>query len=51
MNKKARGIIIEGNSALKYLKPDLAIFVNKKDSALKNSAKDIINKVDLILTL
>lgn len=49
--KKAKGIIIEGNSVLKYLKPDLAIFVKKKDSVLKPSAKDIINKVDLILTL
>lgn len=71
MLKKARGIIIEGNSILKYLKPDLAIFVIRRDSAFpalhteirggippevsgdwrdKPSAKEIFNKVDLVIT-
>ena len=48
---KAKGLIIESNSALKYLKPDLAVFVQNKDSILKPSAREIINKVDLIITL
>lgn len=48
---KARGVIVEGTSALKYLKPDLAIFVRRKGSGLKPSAKEAIKKVDLILTV
>ncbi|OGX23612.1 MAG: hypothetical protein A3J51_06745 [Omnitrophica WOR_2 bacterium RIFCSPHIGHO2_02_FULL_45_21] len=50
MLKKARGIIIEGNSILKYLKPDLAIFVKRGNSVFKPSAKDIFNKVDSVVT-
>lgn len=49
--RRARGIIIEGTSILKYLKPDLAIFVKRDNSLLKDSAKEILKKVDLILTL
>lgn len=49
MLKKARGIIIEGNSILKYLKPDLAIFVKRGNSVFKPSAKEIFNKVDLVM--
>lgn len=51
--KEEKGLIIEGNSALKYLKPDLAIFVRKKnnDGQEKTSASDIKKKVDLILTV
>jgi dethiobiotin synthetase len=49
--KNTKGIIIEGNSILKYIKPDLAIFVKTKKSGLKPSAKEIFNKVDLMITL
>ena len=49
--KKTKGLIIESNSALKYLKPDLALFVKKKDSILKPSAKEVLNKIDLVITL
>lgn len=49
--KKTEGIIIEGNSALKYIKPDFAIFIKKNHSAVKKSAKEAIKKADLILTL
>lgn len=49
--KKAKGLIIESNSALRYLKPDLALFVKRKDSILKPSAKEILNKTDLVITL
>ncbi|MBI4974630.1 MAG: hypothetical protein HZC19_02320 [Candidatus Omnitrophica bacterium] len=48
---KARGVIVEGTSVLKYLKPDLAIFVRGRGSTLKPSAKEAIKKVDLILTV
>lgn len=49
--KKTKGLIIETNSALKYLKPDLAILVKNKDSVLKPSAKEILEKVDLTITV
>jgi len=49
--KKAKGLIIESNSALKYIKPDLALFVKNKNSLLKPSAREIINKIDLVVTL
>lgn len=49
--KKRKGIIIEGTSVLKHLKPDLAIFVRKNGSALKPSARAVLKKVDLILTV
>lgn len=72
MLKEARGVIIEGNSILKYLKPDLAIFVKRRDSVFpalqtkmrggmrpevlgdwrdKPSAKEIVNKVDLVMAI
>ncbi len=49
--RRARGIIIEGTSILKYLNPDLSILVKNKNSVLKPSAKDILKKVDLTLTI
>lgn len=49
--KHTRGVVIEGTSVLKYLKPDLAIFVRGKGATLKPSAKAVIKKVDLILTV
>ena len=49
--KGAKGILIEGTSVLKYLDPDLAIFVKKKDSVLKPSAKSALKKMDLIIDL
>lgn len=49
--KKTPGIIIEGNSTLKYLNPDLAIFVKNKALSWKPSARQIINKIDWFLTL
>jgi hypothetical protein len=51
MFKGAKGLIIEGTSVLRYVKPDLAILVKKKNSILKPSAKEIFNKIDLIVTV
>ena len=47
--KHARGVVIEGTSVLKHFKPDLAVFVTKKNSVLKPSARDVMNKVDIIV--
>lgn len=49
--KKTKGLIIESNSALKYLNPDLSIFVRNKDSVLKPSAKEILERIDLTITV
>ena len=49
--KRSKGLLIESNSALKYIKPDLAIFVKNRNSLLKPSAKEILNKIDLTVTL
>ncbi|HAH21037.1 MAG TPA: hypothetical protein DCL49_09070 [Candidatus Omnitrophica bacterium] len=49
--KKTKGLIMESNSALKHLKPDLALFIKNKNSILKPSAREIINKIDLVVTL
>ena len=49
--KGAQGLIIEGTSVLKYLKPDLAILVRKENSVLKPSAQEVLKKIDLVLTM
>jgi len=51
--KGAKGLIIEGNSILRYINPDLAIFVKSKDAFLpfKDSARYAFKKADLIVTL
>ena len=46
---KTRGLIIEGTSVLKYLKPDLAILLKREGLAWKPSAKAAIKKIDLVL--
>jgi molybdopterin-guanine dinucleotide biosynthesis protein len=51
MFKAANGLIIEGTSILKYIKPDLAILVKNKESIMKPSAKEVFNKIDLIVTV
>jgi len=51
MFKGAKGLIIEGTSVLKHIKPDLAILVKRGNSILKPSAKEIFNKIDLIITI
>jgi len=49
--KDAKGVVIESNSALKYIKPDIAIFIKQEQGIAKKSAKDAIRKADLIFTL
>lgn len=44
------GIIVEGNSAIEFLKPDIVIFVfGKDDGAVKKGAETILNAADIIL--
>ncbi len=44
-----RGVIFEGNHALKHLDPDLALMVLSGDGKYKRSAKDVIDKVDIFI--
>lgn len=44
------GIIIEGNSAIEFLKPDIVIFIFKKDSeGFKKSGLAVLDMADIIL--
>lgn len=46
----SRGVIIEGNSSLDFIEPDLIIFVMKEDlSELKPSGSKALEKADLIM--
>jgi len=45
-----RGIIVEGNSAIEFLKPDIILFIFGKDSRiLKGSAEGILEKADALV--
>ena len=45
-----RGIIVEGNSAIEFLKPDIVIFVSgRHGGALKKSAVRVLEMADIIL--
>ena len=44
------GIIVEGNSAIEFLKPDIVIFVSgRQGRALKKSAERVLETADIIL--
>ncbi|MDO8746684.1 MAG: hypothetical protein Q7J70_03355, partial [Thermodesulfovibrionales bacterium] len=45
-----RGIIVEGNSAIEFLKPDIVIFVSgRHGGSLKRSAERVLGTADIIL--
>lgn len=45
-----RGIIVEGNSAIEFLNPDIVIFVSgRHGGALKKSAERVLETADIIL--
>ena len=45
-----RGIIVEGNSAIEFLKPDIVIFVSgRQGGSLKKSAERVLETADIIL--
>jgi molybdopterin-guanine dinucleotide biosynthesis protein len=46
-----RGIVVEGNSAIEFLKPDIIIFVfGKKAEEIKESAKGVLLSADLVVS-
>ncbi len=44
-----QGVVVEGNSPLMYLNPDLIIFVIGERGEIKSSAREIIKKADIIV--
>jgi len=44
-----KGVVIEGNSPVKFLNPDLIIFVMAEDHKIKPSAQDIKKKAHVIV--
>jgi len=43
------GIIIEGNTAIEFLKPDIVIFIEDPDGRIKPSAKEVLKQADIII--
>lgn len=46
--KKTKGLIIEGTSVLKYIKPSLAIFIAGRDKDLRAAARIALKKADIV---
>lgn len=45
-----KGIVVEGNSAIEFLKPDIIIFIFGDDPAIiKDSAEQVLNKADIVV--
>jgi molybdopterin-guanine dinucleotide biosynthesis protein len=44
-----KGIIVEGNSAIEILKPDIVIFVSGKTDRFKKSAGKILRMADVVI--
>ena len=49
--KDTEGVIIEGNSAMRYIKPDLAIYLKDHNFRVKPSAKYAAQKADIIINV
>ena len=45
-----KGIVVEGNSAIEFLKPDIIIFIFGDDpTIIKDSAEKVLNKADIVV--
>ncbi|MFH1752556.1 MAG: hypothetical protein ABH875_00075 [Candidatus Omnitrophota bacterium] len=49
--KDSEGLVIEGASVLKYLKPDIAIYMKGRAHPLKRSAEAAQKKADIVINL
>jgi len=46
-----RGIIVEGNSAIEFLRPDIIIFIfGSESSTVKDTAKGLLRRADVVIT-
>ncbi|KPJ86209.1 MAG: hypothetical protein AMS17_13550 [Spirochaetes bacterium DG_61] len=43
------GVLFEGNHALKYLNPDLAVMIRSQNNRVKRSAREVLEKVDMFV--
>jgi len=44
-----KGILIEGNSAIEILKPDVVIFVSGAEGKIKKGAEKILKMADVVI--
>ena len=49
--KKSKGVIIEGTSVLKFIKPDTIIFLKGKGSKLRSAAREALKKADIVINV
>ena len=49
--KPTEGVVIEGTSVLKYIEPNLAIYLKDKQKSLRPEAKQARKKADLIINV
>ena len=47
--KDSKGVVIEGTSVLKYIKPDFTIYLDDKKAVLRNTARQARKKADIII--
>lgn len=47
--KSAEGVLIEGTSVLKYIKPNLAIYLKDKQTRIRTAARQAEKKADIII--
>ncbi|MBM4140062.1 MAG: molybdopterin-guanine dinucleotide biosynthesis protein B [Nitrospira sp.] len=44
-----KGILVEGNSAIEFLKPDVVIFISGTEGRFKKSAEKILSMADVVI--
>lgn len=49
--KSAEGVVIEGTSVLKYIKPNLAIYLKDKQTRIRTAARQAQKKADIIINV
>ena len=49
--KGSKGVVIEGTSVLKYIKPDFTIFLDDKKAILRTTAKQARKKADIVINV
>ena len=49
MMSHLHGIVVEGNSAVEIIKPDITIFVAGAEGTVKNSAEKILRMADIVI--
>jgi molybdopterin-guanine dinucleotide biosynthesis protein len=44
-----KGIIVEGNSAIEVIKPDIVVFISGTEKEIKKGAEEILNMADVVI--